>query len=426
MVVEFKFPDVGEGITEGRIKQWLVKVGDTVEEDQSVAEVETDKAMVEMPSPADGKVLKILVPEGEKVQVGEVMVIIGDESESAPETESESEEPAKEKDEKSETPEEKTSKPPSDEKVKASETGKPGKKRVLALPGVRRKAEQKGIDLTEVEGTGPGGRILYEDLEKHLKMNTEKKVEKPKKGGMKVKLNYDFYGHLEYAPYQGLRETIGKKLTNSKFTIPHANAMDEVDMTAMWDFRRGMNEEMNEGEDSVKLSFMPFIVMAAVKALKRHPTLNSTLNEEEEEIQLKKYYNIGVATDTKDGLIVPVLKRCETKDLAEIQLDMNRLIELTRDRKIDLADLRGGTFTITNFGAIGGNLGVPIINFPEAAILGIGKIRDLPRVVDGEIVVRKVMGISVSFDHRIVDGAEVARFMNTLKEYLENPGRLMA
>ena len=437
MVVEFKFPDVGEGITEGRIKKWLVGVGDKLVEDQSMAEVETDKAMVEMQSPADGKVLKILVPEGEKVQVGEVMVIIGDEGEPVPENEveekSNEESIEEEPEEESKTPQEPVKSETSDTKPPVIE-GKPDKgvaDRILALPGVRRKADEKGIDLSKVRGTGPGGRILYEDLDNYQKKIPQETThaEKPQKsgGGMKVKLNYDFYGHLEYASYQGLREIIGSKLTNSKFTIPHANAMDEVDMTALWDFRKGMNEEINkDNEESVKLSFMPFIVRAVVKALMKHPTLNSTLDEENEEILLKKYYNIGIATDTDDGLIVPVLKRCETKDLTDLQKDMNNLIRLTRDRKIDLADLRGGTFTITNFGAIGGNFGVPIINFPEAAILGTGKIRELPRVVDGEIVVRRIMGISVSFDHRIVDGAEVARFMNTLKEYLENPGKLMA
>ncbi|MGA1821723.1 MAG: dihydrolipoamide acetyltransferase family protein [Thermoplasmatota archaeon] len=411
LVTEFKFPDVGEGITEGRIKTWFVNVGDRLKEDQAMAEVETDKAIVEMPSPVEGAVLKILVPAGEKVKVGQVMVVIGDEGESVS-ADTETEVPRTEEKEE-----------PAEVKVEGT-----GQEKVFALPKVRKMARENNIDLTKVKGTGPKGRITEEDIDNFLESGkeavSEPAAEAPKKPAMKVKLNYDFYGHISYAPYKGLREVIADKLTTSKFTAPHAAAMDEVDMTDLWNFRKGMNEELSERD--IKLTFMPFIVMAVMKSLRKHPQLNSTLDEEAEEIIIKKYYNIGIAADTKDGLIVPVLKRCETKGLIDMQRDMDNLIKQARERTLDLADLRGGSFTISNFGALGGIYGVPIINYPEAAILGVGKIRDLPRVVDGQVVVRKTMGISVSFDHRIVDGAEVARFINTLKSYLENPGRLTA
>ncbi|MFW3145333.1 MAG: dihydrolipoamide acetyltransferase family protein [Thermoplasmatota archaeon] len=411
MVTEFKFPDVGEGITEGMIKAWLVREGDTIEEDQTLAQVETDKAIVDMPSPADGTVLKILVPEGEKVKVGETMVTIGNDDEE--DTPRPSSAPSGDKEEVNEAPKERKAQ------------GAPSGGKVFALPRIRKLAKEKGIDLFYVKGTGPRGRITEEDLLNYIKSNEEPSPGPPQKQkSIRVKLNYDFYGHIRYESYKGLREVIGNRLTESKFTAPHAAAMDEVDMTALWDLRKGMNREL-AGKDE-KLTFMPFIIKAVQKSLMKHPTLNSTLDEENEEIIIKEYYNIGVATDTEAGLMVPVVKRVETKELVEIQKDMERLIKIAKDRTIDLAELRGGTFTISNFGAIGGLFGVPIINFPEAAILGIGKIRELPRVVDGEIMVRKIMGISVSFDHRIIDGAEVSRFINTLKEYLENPGMMFA
>lgn len=405
MVTEFKFPDVGEGITEGRIKTWLVKVGDRIEEDDNMAQVETDKAIVDMPSPAEGTVLEIKVDEGEKVQVGEVMIVIGEEGEEAPVS----------------TPEEKEEKPPEEEKAKEPQKEEAPKGKVFALPKVRKLAKDLGVDISSVSGTGPKGRITEEDVKKA----SEAKEEKPKKKAKKfvMKMNYDFYGHISYKPYTGLREVIGKRMETSKFTIPHAAAMEDVDVSDLWDLRKGMNEEMKEKGE--RLTFMPFIIKAVQKSLLKHPSLNAMLDEENEEIVIKEYYNIGVATDTKDGLIVPVVKRVETKGLSEIQKDMDNLIDLSRDRTIDLADLRGGTFTISNYGAIGGIYGVPVINFPEAAILGVGRIREEPRVLDGEIVPRRIMGIVVAFDHRIIDGAEVARFMNTLKDYLEHPGKIL-
>lgn len=413
MVTEFKFPDVGEGITEGRIKRWLIKEGDMVREDENLAEVETDKAIVDMPSPVGGKVLSIMVPAGEKVKVGQVMITIGSEGDAA----------------KVPTPTVSSVSAMGASEPKSGSQQTPSGEKVSALPKVRKLAKEQNVDLALIKGTGPGGRITEEDVNSYaqgLKVTTEPPTApmQEKKPAIRVKLNYDFYGHISYAPYKGLREIIGGKLTTSKFTAPHATAMDDVDMTALWEFRKGMNTELEpKGE---KLTFMPFIIKAVMRSLMKHPSLNATLDEENQEIVLKNYYNIGVATDTSEGLIVPVVKRCEEKGLVEIQKDMDDLIKMTRERTIDLADLRGGTFTISNFGSIGGIYGVPIINYPEAAILGLGQIRDAPWVVDGHIVVRKVMGISVSFDHRIVDGAEVARFLNTLKGYLENLGKLMS
>ncbi len=410
MVTEFKFPDVGEGITEGRIKTWLVKVGDRIEEDENMALVETDKAIVDMPSPAEGTVLEIRVEEGDKVQVGEVMIVIGDEGEKAPRS----------------SKKEKALEPENEEKViENKQTEAPSKGKIFALPKVRKLAKELNVDLNSVAGTGPKGRITEDDVRRYNEGPKEVRTEEPKKKEKKfvMKMNYDFYGHISYKPYKGLREIIGKRMETSKFTIPHAAAMEEVDVTELWDLRKGMNSEMLEKGE--RLTFMPYIIKAVQKSLMRHPSLNAMLDEENEDIIIKEYFNIGVATDTNDGLIVPVVKRVETKALSDIQKDMDILIEHSRDRTIDLADLRGGTFTISNYGAVGGIYGVPVINFPEAAILGVGRIREEPRVLNGQIAVRRVMGIVVSFDHRIIDGAEVARFMNTLKDYLEHPGKIL-
>ncbi len=419
MVTEFRFPDVGEGITEGTVKKWLVKEGDTVEEDQVMAEVETDKAVVEMPSPVSGTILKIQVREDEVIMVGQVLVVIGETGEAVPEP---SAAPAPT------APPAGTAAPvpaptvgPTAAAATPPATGAPGGK-VRATPKVRRHAKRLGVDLTTVAPTGSGGRITEADVDRAHEA-AKAVAAAPPKPAMKVKLNYDFYGHIKHKPFKSLRKVIADNMVESKYTAPHATAMEEVDTTALWDLRAEMRAEAEE--QGVKLTFLPFIVMATVKALSKHPSLNSELDEEEADIIVKEYANIGIAVDTDDGLMVPVLKRAEHKDLWQIAKEIEGLTERARSRKIDLADLKGGSFTISNYGSVGGMYGVPIINFPEAAILGIGRMRDVPRVVDGEIVARKVMGLSVSFDHRIVDGAEVAGFINTLKHLFENPEEIL-
>jgi pyruvate dehydrogenase E2 component (dihydrolipoamide acetyltransferase) len=413
VVTEFRFPDVGEGITEGTVKKWLVKEGDTIDEDQVMAEVETDKAVVEMSSPVSGTILKIHVQEDEVVNVGQVLVVIGESGEAVPEpTAAPVQVPAPTVAAPAAAP------APAPSPVSAQgATGVPGGK-VRATPKVRRLAKQKGVDLGTVTPTGTGGRVTEADVNTAYAA-MQAAAAAPAKPAMKVKLNYDFYGHIKHKPFKSLRKVIADNMVISKYTAPHATAMEEVDTSALWDLRAEMKAEAEK--EGVKLTFLPFIIMATVKALAAHPSLNSELDEEEADIIIKEYANIGVAVDTDDGLMVPVLKRTEHKDIWQIAKEVEGLTERARSRKIDLADLKGGSFTISNYGSVGGMYGVPIINYPESAILGIGRMRDVPRVVDGEIVVRKVMGLSVSFDHRIVDGAEVAGFINSLKALFENP-----
>jgi len=421
VVTEFRFPDVGEGITEGTVKKWLVKEGDTVDEDQVMAEVETDKAVVEMSSPVSGTILKIHVHEDETVNVGQVLVVIGEAGEKVPKP--------------SAAPAQAQAPPPVAAPAPASPvapapsaapvaTGVAGGK-VRATPKVRRWAKQKGVDVATVTPTGSGGRVTEDDVNKAYEaiQAAAAVAVAPARTAMKVKLNYDFYGHIKHRPFKSLRKVIAENMVVSKYTAPHATAMEEVDTSSLWDLRAEMKAEAER--EGVKLTFLPYIIMATVKALQEHPSLNSELDEEEADIIVKEYANIGIAVDTDDGLMVPVLKRAEHKDIWQIAKEVEGMTQRARSRKIDLADLKGGSFTISNYGSVGGMYGVPIINFPEAAILGIGRMRDVPRVVDGEIVVRKVMGLSVSFDHRIVDGAAVAGFINTLKHLFENPREIL-
>jgi len=390
MVDFFRLPDLGEGVTEGTVIELTVEEGDVVEEDEDIGKVETDKALVDISSPYSGTVLKVPVSEGDEVKVGEVIIVVGEEGEEIPEEDIEKEEPDKI---------EKPAKP------KPKDRGE----EIKATPRIRKLAEEKGIDLSEVEGTGSGGRITEEDLER-----LEEEEEPPR-----VRLKHDFYGDIEHVEYKGVRKTIGDKMTESKFSAPHAASMDEADVTELWDLREELKEQSESG-----LSFLPLVTKAAIEALKENPLLNAELVEEYEDIIVKKYYNIGIAVATDNGLMVPVVKRAEFKDVFELYDNIVELVEKAKERSIDLADLKGSTFTITNYGSLGGTYGVPIINPPNVAVLGTGKIRELPRVVDGDIVPRKVMQLSVSFDHRVVDGAEVAQFMNTLIEYLEDPEKI--
>lgn len=411
MAKEFRFPDVGEGITEGEIVKWRVKVGDEVEEDQTIAEIETDKAVVEVPSPYAGTVLKINFKEKEIVKVGDVLVVIG------------------EKDEEVDSVPE--SKPVETEKVedKAAQPGgivgeisetKDEIREILATPKVRKLAKELGVDLKSVSGSGPQGRIVEADIRQ---AGASKPAEEVKKQALKMKTKYDFYGYVDRIRLRGVRRATAKRMAESVAKAAHVTHFDEADVTELAKIREEL--KVRADEKGVKLTFLPFIVKAVIAALREHPMLNATLDEEEEEIIVKKYYNIGIAVDVPDGLIVPVIKLAEHKSLFQLAEEIQTLASMAKERKLDLADLKGGTFSITNVGMIGGQYATPIINYPEVAILATLKIADRPRVVNREIVIKTILPLCLSFDHRIVDGAEVGRFMNDLIKYLENPSLLL-
>jgi pyruvate dehydrogenase E2 component (dihydrolipoamide acetyltransferase) len=407
MAKQFRFPDVGEGITEGEVVKWAVKEGDNVKEDQSLGEIETDKAIVEIPSPYAGTILKLHFKEKEIVKVGDVLVTIGEKGETV-----------------EEKPQKKEAKPGGEVKPAPSVVGEFKEtqeeiKRVLATPKVRKLALEWDIDIKQVEGSGPQGRITEEDLRRAK----EKKGEAgTKKSAVKVKAKYDFYGSIDYVPLRGVRRATAKRMRESVSHAAHVTHIDEADVTELVKMRGRMKEEAEK--EGIKLTYLPFIVKGVVQALKNYPMLNAALDEENEEIIVKKYYNIGIAVDVPDGLIVPVVKSVEQKSVLELAEEIRKLAEAAKERTLDMADLKGGTFTITNVGLIGGEAATPIINYPEVAILATCKIALRARVEGKEIKAKDILPLCLSFDHRVIDGAAAARFMVDLIELLENPDLL--
>ncbi len=402
MPFNFVLPDLGEGITEGEIRKWVVKEGDMVQEHQTIVELETDKAVVEVPSPRMGRVLKINKEEGEIVKVGEVLMTIAEEGEAVEEKKPVPEEkPAEER-----KPVEKQK--PAEREKSVSVVGvlpEEEEEVVLAAPAVRALAKELGVDLAKVKGTGPGGSITKDNV--------------TAAAGPKEKKAEALYGPVERIPLRGIRRTIAKNLIMSQKTTAFVTGMNEVDITDLWDLRE--KEKRPLLEKGLHLTFFPFFIKAVIHALAEHPMLNASIDDEREEIIVKKYYNIGVAVDTPDGLMVPVVKDPAKKTILELALEIQDLSIKARDRKIKLEEMKGGTFTITNYGHFGGYFATPIINYPEAAILGTGMISERPWVKNGQIVIRKILPISLTFDHRLTDGVDASRFLAKVTGYLEDP-----
>ena len=410
MAFEFKFPDVGEGITEGTIVKWKVKENDDVKADQIIAEVETDKAVVEIPSPRKGAILKLYHKEGDVINVGEVLAVIGKKGEKIPERAEHYTgsvvgflPEAKEEEKK-----------PAQKKMHASISGE---EKVMAAPIVRKFAKMLGVDLTAVKGTGPDGRITEQDV----KDAAQVKKPEPVRKGPKVTKKYDLFGYVKRVPLKGIRKITAEKMTEAVRNAALVTHHDHVDVTELANVRK--SEKEKAAKKGTHLTYLPFIIKATIKALKKHPFVASSV--EGDEIIVKKYYNIGVAIDTEEGLIVPVIKGADQKKLYALADDVNNFVEKSKSRKIDLMDLKGGVFTITNIGVIGSTYFTPIVNYPETCILGTGRIEYKPSVIDGKVEIRKVMPISFTYDHRVLDGAEAARFMNDLKDLLEKPGSLV-
>lgn len=384
MLYEFKFPDIGEGVVEGEIVRWLVKEGEGVQNDQPLVEIMTDKATVEIPSPRSGKIVGRFGEEGEVVAVGSTLVVI----------ETETAEPAVEKKE-----------PPAEILASTRPTSRAQKApslAVLATPAIRKLAQELGVDLEETQGTGPGGRITKEDVERATAPASPSRV--------------------ETIPYRGLRKKIGEHMVASKTRAPHYTYVEEADFTELVRVRQQMLAS-SPGQE-VRITYLPFIMKAVVEGLQKHPLLNSTLDEEKGVIQVKKYYNLGIATATPEGLIVPVVRDTDQKSVAELAREVAELSAAAHDGKIKLEDLRDGTFTITSLGPLGGILATPIINYPEVAILSVHKISPRPVVRAGEIVVRDMVYLSLSLDHRVVDGVIGAEFLRDVIAILESPGAL--
>ena len=549
MVFEFKLPDVGEGIAEGEIVEWHVSPGDRVEEDQVMADVETDKAVVDLPAPVTGTVVDLHAEEGEIVPVGTVVATIEVEGEVPDEEVEGTAEPADEAAESAEKAADAagdatdgTTPVDNGEAVEAAT----GDGRVFAPPNVRRLARELGVDITAVDGSGPGDRITEGDVRAAAESggaddagddgdapksavrrvrneegdgtgaagggatasgaaattatvetaDREQTLATPATRNLAQELDVDLNevptektrdgeAYVEEedvrtfaeareaaeatepavgeagaggaaAPqsasaaatgeretreaYTGIRRTIGQQMEKSAFTAPRAAHYDQADVSALVETRERLKARAEE--QGIKLTYMPFIIKAIVAALKEYPELNTELDEDTEEIIYKHYYNIGIAVATDAGLMVPVLKDADQKGMLQIASEVNELASKARERKVSPQEMQGGTFTITNFGAFGGEYALPIINHPETAILGLGSIEQRPVVEEGEttessrnasdtaastgeVVARHTLPLSVAIDHRVIDGAEAAQFCNTVIEYLENPELLL-
>ncbi len=484
----FELPDLGEGIAEGELVSWLVEPGDVVEADQTIAEVETDKALVEVPSPYDGTVKELHAAEGETVPVDSVIVTFeverGADDGAAPDSESE-----QESDEEVQSAVEPVEEDESDEADESQE-------RVFAAPSTRTLARELDVDLADVSGRGPGGRITAADVRAHAEASgetaesaatteateSEATTEEPvlvesdgaardrtlampatrqlareeavdindvpaseERDGEAFVTQSDVRAYVESGgeapepaeaetaetgassgervPYSGIRRTIGEQMARSKYTAPHVAHHDEFDATDLVAVREDLRDPAEA--EGVNLTYLPFVVKAVTRALQEFPFLNSSLDEDAEEIVLHDEYNIGIAVATDAGLMVPVVKHADEKSLVELAAEIDDLATRARNRELSREEMQGGTFTITNIGVIGGEFSAPIINHPEAAILAMGPIAKRPWVVDDEVVARETMRLSMSVDHRLVDGAEAAQFTNRVQELLGQPARLL-
>jgi len=396
MPIELKLPDVGEGIAEGEVVRWLVAEGAQVKEDDPLVEVLTDKANVEIPSPVTGKMVKILAAPGQIVKVGGLLALI----EPAVGQAVAAHHVTASSDRATSSPRGATE-PGQGSPLKCA--GAPGGD-VLATPVVRKLAKDLGVALRAVPGTGPGGRITEEDVRRAAgtKLPT----------GISAECASE-----ERVPFKGRRRMIARKMVAAKTRVPHALLVDEADVSGILAERTRIRET---GErEGVRITILPFIMKAVAGALRRHPALNASLDEEREEIVLKKKVDVGMAVDAEDGLVVPVVRNADAKSVIELAREIERLTAAAREGTLAPGDLAGGTFTISSVGSIGGLFSYPIINVPEAAILAAHKIVTRPVVRDGEIVPREMMYLSLSFDHRIVDGGEATRFLNEVVRRIE-------
>lgn len=427
---EYRFPELGEGLHEGEIIKVLIQPGATVTDDDIIMEVQNDKAVVEVPCPVNGKVLEVLVKDGQVCHVGELVAVIdaeGDLPEQA--TPAAAEEPKKE--EAAPAP---ASAPAAAPAPTAAPTAAPAPQAtnalVLATPSVRKFAREKGVDLTQVNGTGKNGRITRDDVNGFggapaaaAPAAAEAAQDKAVSAGeaqaaAPVAAGTPFRPE-ERVPFKGIRKAIANAMVKSVYTAPHVTIMDEVDVTELVALR-AKYKPYAEKKGS-KLTYLPFIVKALVAACREFPIMNSTLDEQNQEIVYRKYYNIGIATDTDNGLIVPVIEDADRKNIFMVADKIRDLAVRGRDGKLAPNEMRGSTITISNIGSAGGMFFTPVINFPEVAILGTGRISEKPVVRNGEIVAAPVMALSLSFDHRLIDGATAQNFMNHIKQLLAQP-----
>ena len=437
MATEFTLPDLGENITSGDVVSVLVKAGDVVEPGQSVLEVETDKAVIEVPCPPGGVVQEVLVKKGETVNVGQALLSLGSSTSQPAEK---SAEPVKQQSVESSQPPAVVEQPVVEQPVVEqpvaaasapasmvaangeatdealqSETVKP------AGPAVRRLARELGVDLGSVSGSGPSGRIIREDVVASVRrsgVQSASNSQAVRPGG-----EQDDWGPIHREQMSRMRKTIATNMVRSMATIPHLTNFDDADVTELERLRKDSAAEY--AKTNVKLTALAFVVKAVSLSLRQHPVVNSSVDMEKGELVYKDYVNIGLAVDTPRGLVVPVLRGCDHQSIPHIAQEIAQTADKAKNAQYGVEDLRGGTFTISNLGAIGGTYSTPIINYPEVAILLVGRSRKLPVVHEDRVEPRLMMPLSLSYDHRVIDGAMAARFLKEVIGYLESPGRLL-
>ncbi|MGZ5958181.1 MAG: dihydrolipoamide acetyltransferase family protein [Myxococcaceae bacterium] len=405
---EFKLPDLGEGVVEGEIVKWLVKPGDTIEEDQGVVELMTDKATVTVPSPRAGKVISVHGKEGEIAKVHHTLLTMetagGTPVAAAAAAHVASPAPA----------------PASAVPLaaRAVETEK-----VLATPVTRRMAREHGLDLTAISGTGPQGRVLKADVQAALDMG---RAPEPVQAPRAKLVPLPSAGADQRIPIRGLRKKIAEKMVRSKFTAPHSLFVEEVDVTQLVALRKRLNAGLAESGESLKISFLPFVCKALIPVFRKYPSLNANFDDAAQELVQRGSFNFGIAAATDEGLTVPVVKDVDRLTVRQLAEEISRLGAAAREKKLKMDELSGGTFTITSLGTNGGLFALPIINYPEVAILGLHRIRKRPVVADDDqIVIREMMNVSLSFDHRVIDGLVAAEATGALVQLLEHPESLL-
>ncbi|MCZ2118494.1 dihydrolipoamide acetyltransferase family protein [Levilactobacillus brevis] len=427
MAYTFKLPELGEGMAEGEISSWLVKEGDAVKEDDTLVEIQNDKSVSELPSPVSGTISKIVAQEGDTVEIGDPLIVIddgsdtpadlskgGEEDDAAPAEEAAPAEPA------------------------AAPTGVPAasdpNKLVMAMPSVRQYARDKGVDITQVAPTGNHGQVLKADIDNFngaaapaatASATTDAAPAGKAAAGQAIKpWNADNPDLETREPMSPMRKIIAKSMRTSKDIAPHVTSFDEVEVSALMANRKKYKQAAADRD--IHLTFLPYIVKALVAVMKKFPELNASIDDTTQEIVYKHYYNIGIATNTDDGLYVPNIKAADSKGMFEIAKEITENTQAAYDNKLSPASMAGGSITISNVGSIGGGWFTPVINQPEVAILGVGRIEKAPYVnEDGDIAVGRMLKLSLSYDHRLIDGALAQNALNELKALLHDPEMLL-
>lgn len=442
-----KLPEISENVDSGEVIKILVSVGDIIEEEQPIIEMETEKAVFEVPSPAAGKITAIKVKEGDNVSVGQAILEIEkdgekeekepeDEEKKTPEEETEKKEEIKESEEKKDAASAEEKEEPEDaneikkdkktEEKEESSPAEPEEKKperlAPAAPSVRRFAREVGVDINKVKGTGPGGRISEDDVKKYVKSvltQEEPDIVQPKKSAHIALPDFSKWGDTERKPMGGVRKVTAKNVGYSWSTIPHVTQYDKADITRIEKLRKkyGKIAEKSKG----KLTITSYLIKIIELALREFPQFNASIDIENEEIIYKKYYNIGIAVDTDRGLLVPVVKNVEKKNVIELSAELTSLSEKARNKKLTPEDMEGGNITISNLGGIGGTSFSPIVLSPQVAIIGVDRAHYEAVYIEGQFEPRLMLPLSLSYDHRIIDGADGARFLRWIAEVLEEP-----